>query len=476
MEAELVAARSGGNGRVAVKPALLLAVTCLLALVPPALVFLDRWLLNRRVLDFFRPGGAGSEVLCQSAYPSYFLLIFPILLLCVPLVWLLIRRLPEGWLIRPLEHRPPTSSAAGRARHRSGSSRVLFVAAGFGIVLIGDARRRETSASRDGNWALAYAVYLLAWFLREMPAAGIADAARRWLGPLAAILLAQIALLLVLASRYGQYRFQWITAVLLLLAATNLWRYRKAIPPIVWIATFALVLYGVNMNAWWLSAIGDEYSFWAYAREIAEKQRLSFIGAKSVQRPSRLRRASVPLFIDPGALHEVVRQRWLRLAGQQCLPERCRRALLLSLLQDFRDPPHRADGRAVPGDIALHHVIRQDRIQQPPGVVRRNPGAGGRRLGCEHPATPRLRPARRRYGLLLLCLSGGTLCPAIASALAAVLHSAGFTRLPRPVGSNGDLNLHPRHPLADPARLLAGQDRRHGLLQPGNHPYGERRR
>ena len=157
-------------------------------------------------------------------------------------------------------------------------SRLLFVTAGIAIALIAV---RPWSQHHVPRWelALAYAAYLLAWALREAPVAGVWAALRRRQGPLTAILLGVVALLLVLASRYGQYRFHWITAVLLLLAAADLWRYRKAIHPIVWIATLALILYATNMNVWWLSAIGDEYSFWTYAREIAEKQRLVFIGA-----------------------------------------------------------------------------------------------------------------------------------------------------------------------------------------------------
>ena len=90
--------------------------------------------------------------------------------------------------------------------------------------------------------------------LREAPAGEVWAALRLRQGPLTAILLGEAALLLALASRYGQSRFHWIAAVLLLLAATNLWRYRKAIHPIVWITTLALILYATNMNAWWLSA------------------------------------------------------------------------------------------------------------------------------------------------------------------------------------------------------------------------------
>ncbi len=275
-EAELAAVRPGGD-RVDAKAAWLLALTCLLAIVPPALVFLDRWLLNQRVLDLLRTWWCRSGALCRSAYPSYFVVIFLCLLLCVPLVWVLVRRLPADWLLPHLAL-PSVLQKTPVSKRQTWTSRLLFVTAGVALTLIAV---RSLARHQTPGWgfALAYAAYLLAWALREAPVAGVWAALRRRGGPLTAILLGEVALLVALASRYGQTRFQWITAVVLLLAAANLWRYRKSIHPIVWIATLALVLYATNMNAWWLSAIGDEYSFWGYAREIAEKQRLSFIGA-----------------------------------------------------------------------------------------------------------------------------------------------------------------------------------------------------
>ena len=276
VEAELAVTRASTN-RVDTTAALLLALTCLLAVVPSALVFVDRWLLDRRALELFRDWWCRAEVLCRSAYPAYFLVIFPCLLLCLPLVWILMRRLPEGWLL------PHLTLSAAQLRTPMGAaqtwaSRLLFVAAGTALALI--ALRTVTRQPVPGwELAFAYTAYLLAWAAREAPAGEVWAALRLRQGPLTAILLGEAALLLALASYYGQPRFHWIAAVLLLLAATNLWRYRKAIHPIVWITTLALILYATNMNAWWLSAIGDEYSFWAYAREIAEKQSLSFIGA-----------------------------------------------------------------------------------------------------------------------------------------------------------------------------------------------------
>jgi 4-amino-4-deoxy-L-arabinose transferase-like glycosyltransferase len=273
-EAELAAARPGGR-RVAGRAALLLAITCALAVFPPALVFVDRWLLDRRVLDLFQAWWCRSGALCRTAYPSYFLVIFPCLLLCVPLVWILMRRLAGEWLLVRFTPSPPPQETFVSA-NQTWTSRLLFIAAGVALAVIA---LNAATRQRVPGWelALAYGAYLVAWVLREVPADRAWIALRHHHGPLIAILLAVGALLVALASRYGQNRFQWGTAILLLLAIANLLRYRKVIHPIVWIATLALLLFATNMNAWWLSAIGDEYTFWSYGREIAEKQSLSYI-------------------------------------------------------------------------------------------------------------------------------------------------------------------------------------------------------
>ncbi len=277
VEAELVATRSASRP-IDVGAALLLAATCLLALVPPVLVFIDRWLMNRQVLDLWRSVWCRSESFCRSAYPAYFLVIFPCLLLCVPLVWLLVRRLPEGWLIRRVAVTVAERYAARKRRTGLGQPVSLR---GRGLRHRPDCDASIDAASRPG---MGTGGGLRGLSARLGPPGDAGRQDRRWGTALARAGWAQSCwprsrCCSSWPAAMGNTASYWITAILLLLAAANLWRYRRAIPPIVWIATLALVLYSVNMNAWWLSAIGDEYSFWSYAREIAEKQRLSFIGA-----------------------------------------------------------------------------------------------------------------------------------------------------------------------------------------------------
>lgn len=277
LETELAEARRGVDPRERLRLLLPLAATLLLAAIPAALVFLDRWLGNRRATDLFLGWWCRIGLLCQSAYPPYFLLIFPCLLGCVTLVWLLSGRLPAGWLTHPLEW-PASDLRPQIGKWQSRLSWCLLLGAGASFALIA-ARAIVRHALPGWDLVLAYLAYLLGWFLREMPLSRWREAWQRHGHHLVAVLLAASALLLMLSSYYGQRRFQWAFAVLLALALVNLIRCRRTVSPITWIALLALALFASNMNAWWLSVIGDEYSFWAYGREIAEKQSLAVIGS-----------------------------------------------------------------------------------------------------------------------------------------------------------------------------------------------------
>jgi 4-amino-4-deoxy-L-arabinose transferase-like glycosyltransferase len=89
----------------------------------------------------------------------------------------------------------------------------------------------------------------------------------------------QIALILLFDNLYSTHYFNWIFALLLLLASLNLIRYFRNIPIILWVFSIAVVLYLFNLNAWWLSQIGDEFEFYNWARSIAQNQNFWEISA-----------------------------------------------------------------------------------------------------------------------------------------------------------------------------------------------------
>ena len=300
LEAELVQERAVLRpGETLARTALLLMAAAL-ALLPPVLVVHDRWLGHPEVPGWLQNAWCRTGPLCRSAYPAYFLVILPALLACALVVWLLCRRLPADWLLpletwsqpgggadfkRPAARKATEVVATNRPGARANAivpraqfwiawAVIAAAAASLGLLAWQAIRRNSIPG---WEFALAYLLLLAGWLLREIPGGAVRAGWRHRGRALVGVALAAVALLLTLASLYGARQFQWITVLGLLLAGVNLWRIRREVSPIFWIGLLALALFATNMNAWWLSAIGDEYSFWAYARQIVEQQPLAFI-------------------------------------------------------------------------------------------------------------------------------------------------------------------------------------------------------
>lgn len=158
-------------------------------------------------------------------------------------------------------------------------SRALLLGSGAGFVII---VLRGIVLDKVPGWdlALIFLAYLLGWLLREVSVEELAGVWRRDRQWLVALFLAQASLIVLFASYFAERRLRWVFAFLLLLAIINLRPYYRRISPIVWVMTLALILFTLNVNAWWLSTIGDEYSFFYAARDIADRQSLSAIGAR----------------------------------------------------------------------------------------------------------------------------------------------------------------------------------------------------
>lgn len=256
---------------------LYLVAMLLLASVPPFLVFQDRWLGQQWVGDIFRSVDCSKIFWCGSQYPTYFLVGFACLLVLLLGGLFLRERQPLVLTAKKagssaVSKLPP----AGPAQARIGAGLLGLGGLGFFAILC-----RSLLSHWLPGWELLLVIASLALglLLRQADLQKISAAWRRrraWLLPFG---LLHIALILFLDNLYSTLHFNWIFAVLLLLAAVNMWRQVRKVPVILWIFTLALVLYTVNINAWWLSAIGDEYEFYVWAQAIAEKQGLAHIAA-----------------------------------------------------------------------------------------------------------------------------------------------------------------------------------------------------
>ncbi|HZU86105.1 MAG TPA: glycosyltransferase family 39 protein, partial [Anaerolineaceae bacterium] len=63
-----------------------------------------------------------------------------------------------------------------------------------------------------------------------------------------------------------------LTFALLVVALINLWRHRAQVETIHWLTLAAIFLFTIDINSWTYSAIGDEFSFFTFGRDILQNQ------------------------------------------------------------------------------------------------------------------------------------------------------------------------------------------------------------
>ena len=258
-----------------VRPLLLLSATLVLAAVPSWLVVQQTWFDNQALANRLRDGWCRVNYLCALTWPAYFWIIFLCVAAVVALVVLDRRPLPVFWQAGALAIAAPAPDAALAGQGRW--SRWLLAVSAVGLVgtvvsaLIGQ---------RPPGLAYAFfiGVYVVAWLVAQAPFKAAAAWWHEHSAAALALLLAHVALIGVLASYYGHPSMLWGLALLLVAALANLLRYRRQVHPLFWIISAALVLYTIRIDAWWFSVVGDEYSFFKYAREIASGQTFNTFG------------------------------------------------------------------------------------------------------------------------------------------------------------------------------------------------------
>ena len=253
----------------------LLCLILILAAVPSALVVMDRWFNLEKIRFLFSDLRCKVPLLCNLPLPEYILLI----LLCLLAAGLLIALFPLGrrfFLELRLDF---TGSDTGISPLQITISRLLrwISLAGFAtIAAFSIADRRIPGA----ELALIAGTYAVGWFLRDISLVRVWKILwenRIWLF---ACLLAHVALVTVLAVYYSFPSYLPIFAAGLALAGIFLFRFRHRIPAIYWIYSLGIILFSININAWWTSVAGDEYGFYESAREILEKTNLSVVAAR----------------------------------------------------------------------------------------------------------------------------------------------------------------------------------------------------
>lgn len=256
---------------------LLTAVTVQLAALPSLLVVSDRWLGEPLASATLGEWWGKVAFLRELSFPPYFLLVFPCLVAALLLVW---RNKYNPVLVFPQwqwGESEPAGAGVPQAQSRAGN--VVLLCSGIALAAIA-VRSLTLRSLPDWELAVALLAYLVGWALREISVQELLDIWRSKLDLLLSLGLAHLALIALLAGCFSRRAIVWLPLFLFPVAVLNLLRHRRQVHPAFWIVSGAMVLFTLELNRWWFSVVGDEYSFFQVARRILEFESLSTIGSR----------------------------------------------------------------------------------------------------------------------------------------------------------------------------------------------------
>jgi hypothetical protein len=262
--------------RQSLKPAVLTLVILVLALVPPWLVVRDRWLEQPPQSALLQKWWSRLPFLRTLSLPSYFLVIF----VCLLGLLILVLRSRDGPLVAfaNLGFSDTLTGSRDVPATQLHSSRILLitVATAEAIILLVSLLLHRVPGVEV---AAVLVLYGLAWVLREVPLESVRQAWRENGRFIMSVLLFHGAFVASLASWFSPAGFSWIHGLLLALSIVNLLPFLRRLGVIFWVITLALLLYTLNINAWWFANVGDEYAFLGVARQMLQMRSLSFVGS-----------------------------------------------------------------------------------------------------------------------------------------------------------------------------------------------------
>jgi 4-amino-4-deoxy-L-arabinose transferase-like glycosyltransferase len=258
-------------------PLLLLLAVALFAVLPGILVARDRWLGLPAWQLFNFDSWCNNEFLCHTALPPYFGSIFIILLLLVVVIFLYKEDRKTGDerqtgfapISNPDQAGNETLLADSDRLHRTSLGLrigAVVLAASFSLLAL------FTGTIHGWGFGLAILAFLGGHLLPEANWQAVWLILKRNGILIFSFILAQLALILFLAGLATAQPFPWALLLVLILTWINLVRFYRQLPPILWVFSLALVCYGVYINRWSFSTIGDEYAFFNRALEIATSQ------------------------------------------------------------------------------------------------------------------------------------------------------------------------------------------------------------
>ncbi len=249
-------------------------VILLLAVFPPVLVVLDRWLDVPWIRTEFLSPWCYPANYCNAVLPAYFVIILPGALLLL-LLFILRNDDIHTYLSARDSFPEPIDTRPNRKQTRSGNFLIAF---SLGWLVWRIVAVWAQLSLPDWGYVCAYSLLLCGWLLREIPLRLIVAHWKENRRKFVFMLVNHLSLVGILAS-VSLSSMSW--PLFLFLFLVSIIAYRNSLGEIsisYWLSAFALLILTMGINHWSFSIIGDEYAFFRYAQTIVQQQNLSNIG------------------------------------------------------------------------------------------------------------------------------------------------------------------------------------------------------
>jgi hypothetical protein len=247
-----------------------------LAVVPVALVVMDRWLKKPLIIQNLNEYWNKIALSTGLDFPAYFLVILFSLILIFILLWLRkdeVIDIHNQDLIQENPHPAMDSNT-----HRLHWSKFLLYGSGICFLLAFFAGIRLNVVV--GWWfLLAILMHVGGWLLPYLSIQNMLDYLKKDGKVILSYAVFCLALLYFLAAINLNWDNSWIFILIAVLTLANVIRYYQRLHPVLWLAPIFLILYSYRINGWEFSVIGDEYSFFEYAKQLATEHNLGYIGS-----------------------------------------------------------------------------------------------------------------------------------------------------------------------------------------------------
>ena len=250
---------------------LILVVILGIAAIPPAMVVAQQW-FNNFPGDYHRDLWCRVDFLCNTMLPSYFSVTIGCFLILAITLFFMARKpiavienkllLFDDFQIDPAQTR---------------IAKYLLIASGLGLVGV-IILSLITQHFPGWDLLIVWLVFLAGLTMRAIPAAGVVAFLKKDGELWVSLLLLHVAIIVMLDAYNELNQFLTLAILFLFLTFLNLWRFRNRVPVIYWIFSITLLFYSININAWWVSVIGDEYNFHDLAKRIVDNMNFSQVG------------------------------------------------------------------------------------------------------------------------------------------------------------------------------------------------------